>query len=254
VRSGFEAGWRRRFEDYGDSQDDDAGIAGWTDSGLQARVRNFLRSWQPLGSEGVWLDAGCGAGTYSRAMATAGQRVVGLDYSVPSLLKARARSDKKALFWIAGDATQLPFPSASFDGAICFGVLQALSDPVVAIAELSRVVRPGGQVWVDALNAYCLPTLLKGLLERVRKQERHLRYDPPRSLRRAFEHNGLSRVRVMWVPILPARAQRLQPVFESEEVRAALRLLPPIGSALSHAYVVTGERERVPESRFTRWS
>jgi ubiquinone/menaquinone biosynthesis C-methylase UbiE len=123
VRSPFEAGWRRRFEDYGHSQEDDAGIAGWSDSGLQARVRNFLRFWQPPGSGGTWLDAGCGAGTYSRAMARAGQRVVGLDYSVPSLLKARARSGPATLSWTAGDATQLPFRSASFDGAICFGVL-----------------------------------------------------------------------------------------------------------------------------------
>ena len=187
-------------------------------------------------------------------MATAGQRVVGLDYSVPSLLKARARSDKKAAFWIGGDATQLPFRSASFDGAICFGVLQALSDPAGAIAELSRVVRPGGQVWVDALNAHCLPTMFKRVLERARKQERHLRYDAPRSLRRAFEHNGLSRVRVMWVPILPARVQRFQPLFEHGAMRAALKLLPLIGSALSHAYVVTGEREPGSESHFSRSS
>lgn len=252
MRSGFEARWRRRFEDYGHSHDDDAGIAGWSDSGLQARMRNFLRSWQPAGSQGIWLDAGCGAGTYARAMAQGGQRVVGLDYSVPSLRKAQSRSDGPALCWVAGDATQLPFRSASFDGAICFGVLQALSDPDRAIAELSRVVRPGGEVWVDALNAHCLPTVAKRTFERARRRERHLRYDAPRSLKAAFARNGLERVQVTWVPILPARAQRLQGVFESGGVRVMLKLLPWIGSMLSHAYVVTGERQQGSGVQFAR--
>jgi ubiquinone/menaquinone biosynthesis C-methylase UbiE len=150
--------------------------------------------------------------------------------------------------------TQLPFRSASFDGAVCFGVLQALSDPDVAIAELSRVVRPGGQVWVDALNAHCLPTVVKRTVERARGRMRHLRYDAPRSLTRAFERNGLGRVRVTWVPILPAKAQWLQPVFESRAVRVLLKLLPWIGSAVSHAYVVMGERQPGSESRVERLS
>jgi len=252
VRPGFEARWRRRFEDYGDSHDDDAGIAGWSDSGLQARVRNFLTSWRPAASPGVWLDAGCGAGTYARAMAKAGQRVVGLDYSEPSLRKARSRSDGPALGWVAGDTTQLPFRSGSFDGAICFGVLQALSEPDRAIAELARVVRPGGQVWVDALNAHCLPTLAKRLVERARGRERHLRYDAPRSLKRAFQRNGLGDVRTLWVPILPARAQTFQPLFESGAMRALLKLMPWLGSALSHACVVTGERRQEPKVSFAR--
>jgi hypothetical protein len=133
-------------------------------------------------------------------------------------------------------------------------VLQAVSDPDAAVAELSRVVRPGGQVWVDALNAHCLPTAVTRAIESTYKRERHLRYDTPLSLRRAFERNALGGVQIMWVPILPAWAQRFQCVFESGALRAALKSLPWIGSALSHAYVVTGERQAGSEMHIARSS
>jgi ubiquinone/menaquinone biosynthesis C-methylase UbiE len=114
----FEAAWRRRFEEFAREHDSDAGIAGWSEAGLQARLRGFLRSWRPDAPGAVWLDAGCGAGTYARAMASAGQQVVGLDYSLPSLLKARRRSQDGSILWLAADVTRLPLASSSLDGAI----------------------------------------------------------------------------------------------------------------------------------------
>jgi SAM-dependent methyltransferase len=242
VKSNFEATWKRRFEGFALENDDDAGIAGWSTAGLHARLRNFLRYWRPLKPGALWLDAGCGAGTYSRVIVSANQRVVGLDYSLPSLRKARERSETAGIEWVAGDATKLPFPAASYDGAICFGVLQALSDPGPAISELARVVRPGGQVWVDALNASCAPNLFRLALTKTRERETRLRYDAPRRLRSAFVRGGFGRVRITWVPILPSSVQALQPVLESALVRTVLDWLPWLASALSHAFVVTAER------------
>jgi len=73
--------------------DDDAGIAGWTTSGLATRFRAFQRAWQRPPRPGMWLDIGCGAGTYTRFLVDEGLDVVGVDYSLPSLQKARERSD-----------------------------------------------------------------------------------------------------------------------------------------------------------------
>jgi SAM-dependent methyltransferase len=238
----FEAAWRRRFQEFAEEHESDAGIAGWSEAGLQARLHGFLRSWRPETPGALWLDAGCGAGTYARAMAAAGQRVIGLDYSLPSLLKARRRSQDGSILWLAADVTRLPLASNRFDGAICLGVLQALSDPERAIRELARVVRPGGEVRVDALNAHCIPNLLKGLIGAVRGRETRLRFDSPRKLKQTFRSNGFQRVRILWIPILPGRFRALQRVVESGIARTLFAGLPWLGSALSHAYVVAAEK------------
>jgi len=240
MRPEFETTWRRRFEQFGLEHEDDAGIAGWSETGLQARLRNFARSWRASGS--LWLDAGCGAGSYARFIASSGRRVIALDYSLPSLIKARQRPEGRDLLWLAGDVTALPLMSGAFDGAVCFGVLQSLSGPRGAIAELSRVVHPGGQVWVDALNARCLPNLVNTFIVKARGQQTRLRYDVPGALKRAFRESGFRDVRVTWVPILPGKLGALQGILESRIVRRLLQALPWLGSAVSHAYVISAKR------------
>ena len=93
---GFEEKWRRRFERYAVSSNDDAGIAGWSESGLAARFRQFTRAWRHEHREstptGQWLDAGCGAGTYTRYLLSQRLNVIAVDYSEPTTRKARTRS------------------------------------------------------------------------------------------------------------------------------------------------------------------
>jgi len=242
MRSEFETTWRRRFEEFGLEHEDDASIAGWSEAGLQARLRNFLRSWQPQRAGGMWLDAGCGAGTYARAMVAAGQQVVAVDYSLPSLRKAQQRSEEASLLLLGADVTRLPLASNCCDGAICFGVLQALSDPERAVRELARVVRPGGWVWVDALNANFVPNLTWRLAARLRGYDSRLRFDSPGQLAQVFRRCGLRQVRVTWVPIFPGRFGAVQRFAESRPVRAIFANLPWLGSALSHAYVIVAEK------------
>ena len=62
----FETAWRSRFEEFASIRDDDAGIAGWSPAGLDARMRRFTGLWRPSREGLRWLDAGCGAGTYTR--------------------------------------------------------------------------------------------------------------------------------------------------------------------------------------------
>jgi len=239
--SGFEARWRERFQRFGASHDDDASIAGWSASGLDARFRNFCRVWKPGSPGSRWIDAGCGAGTYARRMAQHGLEVVGLDYSYPTLRKARDRSPAIRT-WSAGDVTRLPLRSECADGLVCFGVMQALGSADAAAREMARVLKPRGEVWVDALNAACLPDAAKLAWQRARGMPPHLRYDDPRELAAILRGNGFEDVRVHWVPIMPGKLRALQGLVESAPVRVLLRGLPFLGRWLSHAFVLQARR------------
>ncbi len=238
---GFETRWRRRFESWGQQQGSDAAVAGWSESGLASRLANFERLWSPPSPAGVWLDAGCGAGTYARLLADRGATVVGTDYSLPSLRKASQRLGASAKL-LASDVRALPFADASFDGVLCFGVMQALAEPLSALRELCRVVRPGGEVWVDALNCYSAPHLVQGAWRHLRGRPMHMRYDSPWELAALLRKAGAAAVQVHWLPLLPGGWQRLRVCLSHPVVEAAFNGLPPLAAVMSHAFVVRGYR------------
>jgi demethylmenaquinone methyltransferase/2-methoxy-6-polyprenyl-1,4-benzoquinol methylase len=90
------------------------------------------------------LDACCGTGDLAIACLTEGGEVTGLDFSERMLERARAKSDQ--VEWVQGDALALPFENGSFDAAtVGFGV-RNLDDLERGLAELRRVLRPGGRL------------------------------------------------------------------------------------------------------------
>ena len=110
------------------------------------------RRWRRVTAEAVVrpgdrvLDACCGTGDLALACARAGGRVTGLDFSERML--ERARSKSSAVEWIQGDALALPFEDGSFDAAtVGFGV-RNLESLERGLAELRRVLRPGGRLGV----------------------------------------------------------------------------------------------------------
>lgn len=239
----FEQRWRRRFIERGTLLEDDAGIAGWTSTGLQTRVRQFEKLWQEYpGVRGEWLDIGCGAGTYTRLLHNQGYSVLGVDYSTPSLSKARERSPD-GMHWLAANIHGMPLPDGYAQGVLCFGVIQALDSSGQALREIARVVRTGGEVWIDALNEDCLPTRWSEWRRRRKGLQPHLRYESVTSFKAAFEEAGLRVMNVEWLPILPGRLSRFQPLFETGFMRSLLRRLPILGSLISHSFIVRARRQ-----------
>jgi malonyl-CoA O-methyltransferase len=88
------------------------------------------------------LDAGCGTGRYLRLLRDRGARAVGVDLSAAMLARAGADSRRVA----RADIRVLPIASQSIDVIVCGLVLGDVPDLPAALAELSRVVRPGGRV------------------------------------------------------------------------------------------------------------
>jgi demethylmenaquinone methyltransferase/2-methoxy-6-polyprenyl-1,4-benzoquinol methylase len=90
------------------------------------------------------LDACCGTGDLAIASLRVAREVVGVDFS-PAMLE-RARRKAPAVEWVQGDVLALPFDDASFDAAtVGFGV-RNLDDLDGGLAELRRVLRPGGRL------------------------------------------------------------------------------------------------------------
>ncbi len=108
-------------------------------------------------SSDVVADAACGTGDLALAFARAGaHRVIGLDFTHEMLTlaqqKARRASGLKSqgsgLLFVDADAMRLPLPDRSVDVvSIAFGI-RNVADPVAAVAEFARVLRPGGRLCI----------------------------------------------------------------------------------------------------------
>jgi SAM-dependent methyltransferase len=99
------------------------------------------------------LDCGCGAGatTVELAPLVAPGRVVGIDLDPSQIELARALAAKRrttSVRFELGNAEALPFPDGTFDAVFAHTVLQHLRDPLHALREMHRVLKPGGIVGV----------------------------------------------------------------------------------------------------------
>ena len=134
------------------------------------RVDFYLRQLGDLHGRLV-LDAGCGGGLVARELAAAGATVVGLDRSLGSLGVARRAVARRG----SGDPTtaggsaprippvgafrptqgrleRLPFADGAFDVVVAADVLEHVPDLPAAVAELARVLAPGGRLVFDTIN------------------------------------------------------------------------------------------------------
>jgi 2-polyprenyl-6-hydroxyphenyl methylase/3-demethylubiquinone-9 3-methyltransferase len=128
------------------------------------RVDFYLKALGDLGGRLV-LDAGCGGGLVARELAAAGAEVVGVDRSMGSLGVARRAVGRRgpgnpegvprsmgSFRPAQGRLERLPFADGSFDAVVAADVLEHLPDLPAAVAELARVLAPGGSFLFDTVN------------------------------------------------------------------------------------------------------
>lgn len=94
------------------------------------------------------LDLACGTGDLAFGAASRGASVIGLDLTPKMIALARRRPESAGanVQWIAGDMTRLPLPDASFDVITTGYGLRNVPDLPTALAEIHRVLTPGGRV------------------------------------------------------------------------------------------------------------
>ena len=116
------------------------------------RWRRFVARALRHGPTGRVLDVATGTGDLALAVAQRPDRptVVGLDL-VPAMLEPARRKVAKSgasVYLLAGDATNLPFPDQHFDAVTCAFGIRNIPDRVGAMAEMRRVLAPGGRIYI----------------------------------------------------------------------------------------------------------
>jgi len=152
---------RRLFAPLGQTYDQVGAVLSF---GQDPRWRRFLVSRLPPDGGRV-LDVATGTGLVARELLDRGFIVVGLDQSTDMLAVARARFGAQVEL-VEGSAEQLPFADASFDHLTFTYLLRYVDDPAATLAELARVVKPGGTaamlefgvprgIWRPLWDLYC---------------------------------------------------------------------------------------------------
>src|SRR5215470_13661910 len=125
---------------------------------LYASLHSVLRSELTPPAEAARpraLDAGCGTGFQTAVLREMGYAVHGLDLAGKLLRAAREKLGTVPL--VQGDIQALPYPDASFDAATCCGsTLSYVDDARQALAEIARVLRPGGRMLVECEGRWSL--------------------------------------------------------------------------------------------------
>jgi ubiquinone/menaquinone biosynthesis C-methylase UbiE len=98
------------------------------------------------------LDAGCGTGVFTLDLLRLGCRIIGIDLSMPMLLRAKQKAQGYPFRVVLADLLHLPFSANSFDKVISVTALEFIEDGKGAIEELFRVTKKGGGLVVATLN------------------------------------------------------------------------------------------------------
>jgi len=126
-------------------------------AGLHHRWRERAADLARVGPGSRALDVATGTGDLAIELASRGAEVIGSDFSEGMLDRARRKAPALAFEW--GDALGLPYPDDAFDAVtVGFGA-RNFSDLARGLAELTRVVRPGGRVVVLEITTPTKPPL-----------------------------------------------------------------------------------------------
>ena len=100
------------------------------------------------------LDLGCAGGFMAEEMTTRGARVTGIDPAADAVAAARARAAQvgQDIRYDVGVGEELPYDGGGFDAVVCVDVLEHVADLDRVLAEVARVLRPGGLFLFDTIN------------------------------------------------------------------------------------------------------
>ena len=197
------------------------------DDQVAARFRTALGG----AGQGKVLDVACGPGVVTAVLAPSAASVTAFDATEPMLERARARCARAGLANVdfkCGDAENLPFADAQFDGVVTRLAVHHFEDPQRALNEMFRVLRPGGTaVIVDVVSSEDTEeSSLQNAIERLRDPS-HVRMLPASELDACMARAGFQDIQAAawekkrefeeWMGIVndPARTEPLMTVVRA---------------------------------------
>lgn len=195
---------------------------------VRARLAYFDRvntDWEGLNT----LDIGCGGGFMSEALASRGARVIGIDPWKAVLREAHkhAQTCQMEICYLAGAGESLPLDDDSMDRVVSVDVLEHVLDVHRVLAEIYRVLRPGGLFFFDTINrTHAARLLVVIMLEDVLRIMPKGMHDPNRFIRPSELEGELKSLGFHVAPMIgmgPVRVnRRFEPVFGLQPSTAIL--------------------------------
>lgn len=247
------------FFDQGAERYDAAHDRGSTEANpLRVRMAVVSRLLGP--NPGRVIDCGMGPGRLLVELERRGWSVAGVDVSGEMVARARERLPKAAGQLLQASVESLPFASESFDAAVSTGVLEYVESVPRALAEVVRVLRPGGLLVVGMPNPRALHTVWRHrvLYPAVRAIKARLEIGLPMplhrpgllSLRRFEEiagYAGLEVERIEYIALpIPAPLRRVLPSRAAPIVTRLDAVGPRLGPLFGAQFVVAARKHQRP--------
>jgi SAM-dependent methyltransferase len=157
-----------------------------------ARLEEIVASFDPFRSNNRLLDIGCGAGSLLMTARKAGWDAEGVEVSLPTVELLR----NKGLKVFPGELAKAAFPTAYFDVVTAAELIEHVSDPSALIAEVARVLRPGGIFWATTPHSNGASARVLKLKWSVISPPEHLHLFSTRGLSRLLSDHGFRTVQV----------------------------------------------------------
>lgn len=239
--------WQRLFNDYAQYSEDHE-ISGWSYQGLHQRVCAYLHIIRELGlpEKALVLDLGCGSGVYTRILSKIGYRVVGMDYAWRVAAEGKKRSDGTNITYLSGDIHNLPFKDSIFNHILCIGLFQSLTEHLIALWEIKRVLNPQGSFCIITLNRLELRHIVRKILRREepifvkgKEMPRLITYNPS-VFTNHLKTMGFHKVNISPVQIIPEFLSRFSKLIYIWNKIPFFRYLT------ARSFSVTGQKGHIP--------
>ena len=136
-----------------------------------SRLRNSEELLAPV-VKGKVLDLGCGTGDLFPFFARKGMPYVGVDLSPSMIERANSRHEELLVEseaeFMTGDCESLPFDAMSFDVVTAIALIEYLPDPARTLDEMSRVLKPGGILYLTVPHKSCFNWTMRDIVAPVR--------------------------------------------------------------------------------------
>jgi len=160
------------------------------------------------------LEVGCGLGSISKSLVKLSKQLTVSDISGKMAMQVGKQLNCP---WIQADACNLPLPDNMFDAVISSECVEHTKSPLSAVAEMARVLKPGGVLIITTPNRLWYPILIISQLMKVRNFEVNVIWVWPCQVTRFLRDNGFDLLSISGCHLFPWQipgSKRVLPFFD----------------------------------------